>query len=187
MDEVKQARLEAKGWKVGTVTEFLDLTPEEAALIEIKLALSKSLRERREKRMTQVELAERMHSSQPRIAKAEGGDRSVSLDLLMRAMLATGATPSEIGRPSPALRRSYKPAASDMDRLPPIHPGEVLLKDFMKPLGLTQYRVAKDIGVSPLRIIRLSRATCDFCGYGSALGPVFWHQPSRVAAFAGTL
>jgi hypothetical protein len=97
MDEMKQARLEAKGWKVGTVTEFLDLTPEEAALIEIKLALSKSLRERREKRMTQVELAERMHSSQPRIAKAEGGDRSVSLDLLMRAMLATGATPREIG------------------------------------------------------------------------------------------
>jgi predicted XRE-type DNA-binding protein len=97
MDEVKQARLEAKGWKVGTVTEFLDLTPEEAALIEIKLALSKSLRERREKQMTQVELAERMHSSQPRIAKAEGGDRSVSLDLLMRAMLATGATPREIG------------------------------------------------------------------------------------------
>jgi hypothetical protein len=97
MDEAKQARLKAKGWKIGTVTEFLDLTPEEAALIEIKLALSKSLRERREKRMTQVELAERMHSSQPRIAKAEGGDRSVSLDLLMRAMLATGATPREIG------------------------------------------------------------------------------------------
>jgi hypothetical protein len=97
MDEVKQERLKAKGWQVGTVTEFLDLTPEEAALIEIRLALSKSLRERRERRMTQVELAERMHSSQPRIAKAEGGDRSVSLDLLMRAMLATGATPKEIG------------------------------------------------------------------------------------------
>jgi predicted XRE-type DNA-binding protein len=97
MDEAKQTRLGAKGWKVGTVKEFLDLTPEEAALIDIKLALSKSLRERREKRMTQVELAEKMHSSQPRIAKAEGGDRSVSLDLLMRAMLATGATPREIG------------------------------------------------------------------------------------------
>jgi transcriptional regulator with XRE-family HTH domain len=47
--------------------------------------------------MTQAELAQRIHSSQPRIAKAEGGDRSVSLDLLMRAMLATGATPKEIG------------------------------------------------------------------------------------------
>jgi hypothetical protein len=97
MDQAKRERVEAKGWKVGSAAEFLGLTPEEAALIEIKLALSKSLRERREKRMTQVELAERMHSSQPRIAKAEGGDRSVSLDLLMRAMLATGATPREIG------------------------------------------------------------------------------------------
>jgi addiction module HigA family antidote len=44
-----------------------------------------------------------------------------------------------------------------MDRLPPIHPGEVLLKDFMKPFGLTQYRVAKDIGVSPLRISQIVR------------------------------
>jgi predicted XRE-type DNA-binding protein len=98
MDESKRRWLDAKGWKVGTVAEFLDLSPEEAALIEIKLALSKSLRERRERQMTQAELAERMHSSQPRIAKAEGGDRSVSLDLLMRAMLATGATPKEIGK-----------------------------------------------------------------------------------------
>lgn len=39
-----------------------------------------------------------------------------------------------------------------LERLPPVHPGEVLLEDFMKPLGLSQYRVAKDIGVSPIRI-----------------------------------
>ena len=44
-----------------------------------------------------------------------------------------------------------------MDRLPPIHPGEVLLEDFMNPLGLTQYRVAKDVGVSPLRISQIVR------------------------------
>ena len=43
----------------------------------------------------------------------------------------------------------------DMERLPPIHPGEVLLEDFMKPLGLSQYRVAKDIGVSPIRISQI--------------------------------
>ena len=41
------------------------------------------------------------------------------------------------------------------DRLPPIHPGEVLLEDFMKPLGLSQYRVAQDIGVPPLRISQI--------------------------------
>jgi addiction module HigA family antidote len=39
-----------------------------------------------------------------------------------------------------------------MNKLLPVHPGEVLLEDFMKPLGLSQYRVAVDIGVSPLRI-----------------------------------
>ncbi len=39
-----------------------------------------------------------------------------------------------------------------MKKLPPVHPGEVLLEDFMKPHGLTAYRVAKDIGVPALRI-----------------------------------
>ena len=98
MNQEKQERLEAQGWKVGTVSEFLELTPEEAALIEIKLALSRGLREQRERQMTQAELAGKIKSSQPRIAKAEGGDRSVSVELLVRAMLATGATPQEIGR-----------------------------------------------------------------------------------------
>lgn len=44
-----------------------------------------------------------------------------------------------------------------MKTLPPIHPGEVLLEDFMKPLGLSQYRVAKDIGVPALRISQIVR------------------------------
>jgi antitoxin HigA-1 len=39
--------------------------------------------------------------------------------------------------------------------LSPIHPGEVLLEDFMKPLGLTQYRLARDIGVPPIRISQI--------------------------------
>ncbi|BAY11983.1 helix-turn-helix domain-containing protein [Calothrix sp. NIES-2098] len=98
MDEAKRKRLEEKGWKVGTVSEFLELTTEEATLIEIKLALSRNLKERRQKLMTQTELAEKLHSSQPRIAKAENGDASVSIELLIRAMLATGATPQEIGK-----------------------------------------------------------------------------------------
>ena len=44
-----------------------------------------------------------------------------------------------------------------MKKLPPVHPGEVLLEDFMKPLGLSQYRVAKDLGVPPLRISQIVR------------------------------
>jgi DNA-binding XRE family transcriptional regulator len=98
MEEAKRKRLEEKGWEVGTVSQFLDLTPEETALIEIKLALSHHLKERRQQSMTQTELAAKLHSSQPRIAKAENGDASVSIELLIRAMLATGATPQEIGQ-----------------------------------------------------------------------------------------
>jgi addiction module HigA family antidote len=43
-----------------------------------------------------------------------------------------------------------------MDKmLSPIHPGEILLEDFMKPLGLSQYRLANDIGVTPIRISQI--------------------------------
>ena len=38
------------------------------------------------------------------------------------------------------------------EKLPPIHPGEILLEEFLKPMGISQYRVAKDINVSPRRI-----------------------------------
>jgi ABC-type lipoprotein export system ATPase subunit len=97
VDPEKTATLETKGWQVGTVAEFLELTPEETILVNIKLALSKSLKERRQKTMTQRELAAKIGSSQPRTAKAETGDDSVSVELLIRAMLATGATTKEIG------------------------------------------------------------------------------------------
>jgi predicted XRE-type DNA-binding protein len=113
MDKTKREQLEANGWKVGTVADFLELTPEETALIEIKLALSQLLRQRRQERMTQAALAEKIHSSQPRVAKAEGGDNSVSLELLMRAMLATGATPQDIGQAIASIgvrKEQHKPA-----------------------------------------------------------------------------
>ena len=93
-----EKRVKALGWKDGTVAEFLGLTPQESALSEIKLALSRKLRERRQKRMTQAQLARELQSSQSRIAKAENGDKSVSIELLVRVMLATGATPKEIGK-----------------------------------------------------------------------------------------
>jgi DNA-binding XRE family transcriptional regulator len=98
MEESKRQYLEKQGWKVGTVSEFLELTPEETAIVEIKLALSRYLKERRKQAMTQTELAEKLPSSQPRIANAENGDVSVSIELLIRAILATGATPKEIGQ-----------------------------------------------------------------------------------------
>lgn len=96
MEEAKRKRLEQAGWKSGTVSEFLELAPEETVLVEIKLALSRYLKERRRDTMTQVELTKKIHSSRPRIAKAE--EEEVSIELMIRAMLATVVTPQEIGQ-----------------------------------------------------------------------------------------
>jgi DNA-binding XRE family transcriptional regulator len=98
METEKQQRLEAKGWKIGDTANFLGLTPEESVIVEMRLALSRRLKERRKMLMTQAELAEKISSSQPRVAMAENGDASVSIELLIRAMLATGASPREIGQ-----------------------------------------------------------------------------------------
>jgi ribosome-binding protein aMBF1 (putative translation factor) len=92
-------RLRARGWKVGDATEFLGLSDQEAALVELRLALSRSVRERRLKLgLSQVALASRLGSSQSRVAKLEGADATVSIDLLIRGLLALGASRREIGR-----------------------------------------------------------------------------------------
>lgn len=99
MDRAKWNRLQGKGWKEGTVAEFLDLSPEDAAYVELKLQLSEAVRSlRRQSKLTQVQLAERLGSSQSRVAKIEAGDPSVSLDLLTRSMLALGASKKDIAR-----------------------------------------------------------------------------------------
>lgn len=97
MDTKKRKRLEAAGWAVGDAAAFLKLTPEEAALVEMRLALSKSLRERRlDAGLTQTRLAKQLGSSQSRVAKLEAGDASVSLELLIRALLAVGASRKDV-------------------------------------------------------------------------------------------
>ena len=99
MKTAKKKRLESKGWKIGTAREFLNLSPEEAAYVESKLALSKNLQEyRREKKLTQEELARRLKSSQSTIAKMEARDPSVSLDLLVRSLLALGASKKHLAQ-----------------------------------------------------------------------------------------
>ena len=97
MDKAKQKRLEAAGWKVGTVQDFLDLSPEESLLIDIRARLALVLSERRKAQsLTQAELARRLRSSQSRVAKMEAADGSVSLDLLVRSLLALGTTRKEL-------------------------------------------------------------------------------------------
>jgi DNA-binding XRE family transcriptional regulator len=98
MNAGKRKKLEAKGWKVTSVTEFLELTPEESALIELRLALSNALKQKRlEAKMTQEEFAKRLRSSQSRLAKMEAGDPSVSFDLLIKNLFATGIDKEKLG------------------------------------------------------------------------------------------
>jgi len=95
----KQKRLQAKGWKVGTVKEFLGLSNEEAAYIELKIKLAAGLRQRRQQKgLSQLDLAAKLESSQSRVAKMEAGDPSVSLDLLIRSLIAFGTTKRELSQ-----------------------------------------------------------------------------------------
>ena len=99
MNKDKQARLERQGWRVGDAEDFLGLTPEEVALIDTRLALSRSLRTKRiERGWSQTALARRLKSSQSRVAKMESADPTVSIDLLLRALYALGATPRDVAR-----------------------------------------------------------------------------------------
>jgi DNA-binding XRE family transcriptional regulator len=99
MDARKKKRLEAAGWRVGSTQEFLGLSAAEAAFIELKIALSDKLKERRQRQqVTQQKLAQLLGSSQSRVAKMEAGDPTVSLDLLMRALFALGATRRDVAK-----------------------------------------------------------------------------------------
>ena len=99
MHPTKQRKLEARGWRVGTAAEFLDLSPEEEALVETRLALSAALRRRRTaQHLSQSALAKRLRSSQSRVAKMEAADRTVSIDLLLRGLFALGATPRDVAK-----------------------------------------------------------------------------------------
>jgi len=97
MHQAKRAKLETAGWKIGTAGDFLGLTPEEDAYIEIKIGLGQQLKIMRKRRqMSQITLAKLIHSSQSRVAKMEAGSASVSLDLLVKSLLALGASRKDL-------------------------------------------------------------------------------------------
>ena len=99
MKAAKRKKLEANGWKVGNAAYILEMSDEEAAYIELKLKLAKQLKAARtRRRLTQKEFARRIDSSQSRVAKMETGDHSVSLDLLVKSLLALGVSNKAIGK-----------------------------------------------------------------------------------------
>ena len=99
MDKKKKKALESKGYKIGSAEDFLGLSKEESEYIELKLALSQALaKQRKQKKLTQIQLAKLLKSSQSRVAKMENGDPTVSLDLLIKSLLAVGATKKGIAK-----------------------------------------------------------------------------------------
>jgi DNA-binding XRE family transcriptional regulator len=106
MNNEKRMRLEKAGWRVGSTRVVLELSEGEAALVEFKLALARALRSVRVAHgVTQAELATRLDSSQSRVAKMEGADPGVSLDLLVRALFALGGDDGDVVRAMRSVRR----------------------------------------------------------------------------------
>jgi DNA-binding XRE family transcriptional regulator len=99
MRTAKQKRLMKAGWRIGDAKDFLELNDVEAQLIDIKIALARLLKATRtRRRLTQFELAERIGSSQSRVAKLEAGHPSVSVDLLVRSLIAAGAKRKDVAK-----------------------------------------------------------------------------------------
>ncbi|MBN1542205.1 helix-turn-helix transcriptional regulator [candidate division KSB1 bacterium] len=97
MDKAKRKKLIEQGWIVGSTQDFLGLTDDETAYIELKLTLGQNLKKRRlEKELTQTQLARLLKSNQSRVAKMEAGDPSVSIDLLIKSLLALGTSRQEL-------------------------------------------------------------------------------------------
>jgi len=95
----KRKGLEAAGWKLGSPRELLGLSMGEEAYIKLRLRLAGGLKARRQARgVTQVQLAKVIKSSQSRVAKMEAGDPTVSLDLLIRSLLALGASNGDLAK-----------------------------------------------------------------------------------------
>ena len=96
--EERRTQVEGSWWQVGDVAEFLQLTPGQAALVDIRVALADRLtRLRRDRGWRHTDLAMELGSSRSRVAKMELPDLSVSIDLFVKALLALGLSRVQLG------------------------------------------------------------------------------------------
>ena len=97
MDTLKRRRLEEAGFQGGTVADFLGLMPQQSELLEIRLALTQAIRKQREASgLTPQQLAEKIGFTKAQFSKVEAGDPHASLDLLIKALVASGMTRQEL-------------------------------------------------------------------------------------------
>src|SRR4051812_33729574 len=100
MDRDKRQALEAAGFVFESAEDFLELTAEERQLVELRVAVSRKIRQRREQQgMTQTQMAEKLNTSQSRVAKIEAGASGVSLDLMFREFFALGGRVADLSKP----------------------------------------------------------------------------------------
>jgi ribosome-binding protein aMBF1 (putative translation factor) len=99
MKQTKREKLERAGFSVGTVQQFLHLSDEEMALIDLKIRLISLLKSARQSSgLSQANLAKLIGSSQSRVAKMENADAGVSLELICKALFSLGVSRQAIGR-----------------------------------------------------------------------------------------
>ena len=99
MDKAKKNKIESNGWKVGDIDQFLGLDSAEMAIVEMKMALAKTLIEKRKQsKITQINMAKLIGSSQSRVAKIEKADPTVSIELMLKSLLRLGTTKKEIAK-----------------------------------------------------------------------------------------
>ncbi len=103
MDPKKRKALEAKGWRIGDVEDFLQLTDEESREVELRVAVGRAIQRCREQLgMTQQQLARKLKSSRSQVAEWEGGVGS--LDLLFRSLFAVGGGLADLAASDPSTR-----------------------------------------------------------------------------------
>lgn len=91
MDSTKRRALQAAGWKIGDAADFLEMNDEERQVLEARFELAMAVRRQRMARhLSQKDLAAKLKTSQPRIAKIELASSDVSLDQIVRAFAAAG-------------------------------------------------------------------------------------------------
>jgi transcriptional regulator with XRE-family HTH domain len=118
MNQAKREALEAAGFRVGDAAEFLGMDDLDRRYVEFRLAVMRAIYRRRTAlKLTQRELAERIGSSQPRVARMESGEDDVSLNTSIRALLALGGGLEDLlgpdESPPPAPRDTRRRDAGD--------------------------------------------------------------------------
>ena len=107
MDKATRVRLEAAGFRVGDAEDFLGLTEEERRLVDLRIAVSRVIRQRREEGgVTQKQLAAKPKSSQSRVAKIEAGRPTCRLTFCSRRSFATGGSLDDLTARAPGRNRA---------------------------------------------------------------------------------